>query len=117
MRPAILGAPMDSFLDRLLADEGATVRQSAKRTAPPAAPPSRGATEAARAPEGLTSYAKAPRIRPLHLLITVLEGLFGLMGVVVLILLIRYGSFEKAGAAADGAISAVTGLVQGTAHI
>ena len=44
---------MDSFLDRLLADEGAAVRQSAKRTAPPAAPPSRGATEAARAPEAV----------------------------------------------------------------
>jgi signal transduction histidine kinase len=29
---------MESFLDRLLADEGAAVRQSAQRTAPPAAP-------------------------------------------------------------------------------
>ena len=52
MCPAILGAPMDSFLDRLLADEGAAVQQSAPRTAPAAAPPSRGATEAAREPDG-----------------------------------------------------------------
>jgi len=43
---------MDSFLDRLLADEGAAVRQSAPRPAPAAAPPSRGATEAAREPDG-----------------------------------------------------------------
>ena len=55
MRPAILGAPMDSFLDRLLADEGAAVRQSATRTAPPAAPPSRGATQAARERDGIPS--------------------------------------------------------------
>jgi len=51
--PAILGAPMDSFLDRLLADEGAAVRRSATRTAPPAAPPSRGATEAVCEPDGV----------------------------------------------------------------
>ena len=43
---------MDSFLDRLLADEGAAVRQSAPRTAPAAAPRSRGATEAAPEPDG-----------------------------------------------------------------
>ena len=47
---AILGAPMESFLDRLLADEGAAVRQPAPRPAPAAAPRSRGATEAAREP-------------------------------------------------------------------
>ena len=38
MRPAILGAPMESFLDRLLADEGAAARQSEARTASSAAP-------------------------------------------------------------------------------
>jgi hypothetical protein len=43
---------MDSFLDRLLADEGTAVRQSAPRTAPAATPRSRGATEAAREPDG-----------------------------------------------------------------
>jgi signal transduction histidine kinase len=43
---------MDSFLDRLLADAGAAVRQSASRTEPAAAPRSRGATEAAREPGG-----------------------------------------------------------------
>jgi hypothetical protein len=43
---------MDSFLDRLLADGGAAVRQSAMRTAPSAAPPHRGATQAAGEPGG-----------------------------------------------------------------
>ena len=42
---------MDSFLDRLLADEGAAVRQSASRTAAPAAPQSRGASQASRRQE------------------------------------------------------------------
>ncbi len=42
---------MDSFLDRLLADEGA-VRHSAPRTAPTAAPPSRGAAQAAPDTDG-----------------------------------------------------------------
>ncbi len=54
---------MDSFLDRLLADEGPAVRQSATRTAPPAAPPSRGAKEAARVPPGgaaRTAAASSP---------------------------------------------------------
>ena len=41
---------MDSFLDRLLADDKAAVRQPAPRTAPAAAPPSRGAAKAAREP-------------------------------------------------------------------
>ena len=59
MCPAILGAPMDSFLDRLLADEGAAVGQSASRTAPTAAPPSRGAPQAAPEPDGGAS-ATAP---------------------------------------------------------
>ena len=49
---------MDSFLDRLLADEGAADRQSASRTAPPAAPPSRGASQASREHEvGLADTA------------------------------------------------------------
>lgn len=72
--------------------------------------------QAVHAPEGLSSYARVQRVRPLHLLITVLEGLFGLLGVVVLVLLVRYGSFEKAGAAADFAISTVTGYVQTLGH-
>ncbi len=50
---------MDSFLDRLLAGEGAAVRQSAPRTAPAAAPPSRGATKAAREPDGGAPVATA----------------------------------------------------------
>ncbi len=63
------------------------------------------------APEGLTSYARASRVRPLHLAINLFEGLLALLGVVVLILLIRYGSFEKAGLAIDGSIDAVHAFV------
>jgi hypothetical protein len=60
-----------------------------------------------RAPEGLNTYAKASRIRPVHMLITVLEALLALLGVIVLILLVRYGSFEAAGRAIDGAVCCV----------
>jgi hypothetical protein len=42
---------MDSFLDRLLADEGAAVPRSAPGTAPTAAPPHRGATQAPHQPQ------------------------------------------------------------------
>ena len=70
-----------------------------------------------RAPEGLTSYARVSRVRPLHLAINLFEGLLALMGVVVLILLIRYGSFEKAGLAIDGGIDAVRGFVTGLFHV
>jgi hypothetical protein len=52
---------MDSFLDRLLADEGAAVRQSEPRTAPAAAPRSRGATKARREPD---SGAPGPTVAP-----------------------------------------------------
>jgi len=38
VRPAILSGPMESFLDRLLAEEGAATRHPAARAAPPAAP-------------------------------------------------------------------------------
>ncbi len=60
MRPAILVAPMESFLDRLLADEGAAARQSAVRTAPPAAAQARPAPDGPlpAVPLGL----EAPRI-------------------------------------------------------
>jgi len=65
MSPAILGAPMDSFLDRLLAGEGAAVRQTARRPAPTADPSPRTGSGAADsggtlpdAPVGL----EAPRI-------------------------------------------------------
>jgi hypothetical protein len=55
---------MDSFLDRLLADEGAAVRQSATRTAPPAAPQSRGASKTTRGQEedlaGVSPASPAP---------------------------------------------------------
>ncbi|WP_443748845.1 hypothetical protein [Asticcacaulis solisilvae] len=69
-----------------------------------------------RAPEGLTSYARTSRVRPVHLAINLFEGLLALLGVVVLILLIRYGSFEKAGLAIDGGIDAVRTFVLGLAH-
>ncbi|MEI9903143.1 MAG: hypothetical protein WDN06_03530 [Asticcacaulis sp.] len=66
--------------------------------------------------EGLSSYAKVNRVRPFHLLLTLVEGLLGLLGVVVLILLIRYGSFEKAGHAMDGAISCAVTCVKSLIH-
>jgi len=69
-----------------------------------------------RAPEGLTSYARVSRVRPLHLAINLFEGLLALLGVVVLILLIRYGSFEKAGLAIDGGIEAVRTFGLNLAH-
>ena len=60
-----------------------------------------------RAPEGLTSYAKVKRLRPTVMLLNVVEGLLACLGVVVLILLIRYHSFEKAGLAIDQALGCV----------
>jgi hypothetical protein len=60
-----------------------------------------------RAPEGLNTYAKVSRVRPGHLLVTVLEASLALLGVVVLVLLVRYGSFEAAGRALDGAVACV----------
>ncbi|MBW8879973.1 MAG: hypothetical protein JF615_00730 [Asticcacaulis sp.] len=56
-----------------------------------------------RAPEGLTSYAKVKRARPVQTLITILEAVLSLVGVVVIILAVRFGSFAKAGTAVDQA--------------
>ena len=66
--------------------------------------------------EGLSSYARVNRVRPFHLLITVLEGLLGLLGVVVLILTVRYGSFEKAGHAMDQGISCAVTCAEKLLH-
>ena len=55
---------MDSFLDRLLADEGAAVRQSAARTAPAAAPRSRGATKPHAARRRRPDAAETPAAGP-----------------------------------------------------
>ncbi len=68
------------------------------------------------APEGLSSYARVNRVRPGLTLLNVVEGLFGVIGVVVVILAVRYGgSFEKAGLAIDqtiaGAGHAITSVV------
>ncbi|MBP2160065.1 MULTISPECIES: hypothetical protein [Asticcacaulis] len=63
------------------------------------------------APEGLNTYAKVNRVRPVHMLITVFEALLALLGVIVLVLLVRYGSFEAAGRAIDGAVGCVHGHV------
>ena len=60
-----------------------------------------------RAAEGLTSYAKVRRIQWGPLILSIVEGLLGLVGVVVLILVIRYGSFEKAGLTIDQAIGCI----------
>ena len=65
------------------------------------------------APEGLSTYAKVSRVRPAHLLVTVLEAFLALLGVVVLVLLVRYGSFEAAGRALDGSVDCVHQHVAG----
>lgn len=68
-------------------------------------------SEPVRVAEGLTSYAKVKRIQWGPLILSIVEGLLGLVGVVVLILVIRYGSFEKAGLAIDQGIAGVkTGM-------
>jgi len=64
-------------------------------------------SEPVRAAEGLTSYAKVKRIQWGPLILSIVEGLLGLVGVVLLILVIRYGSFEKAGLTIDQAIACV----------
>ncbi len=69
-------------------------------------------SEPVRAAEGLTSYAKVKRIQWGPLILSIVEGLLGLVGVVVLILVIRYGSFEKAGLTIDQAISCVKTCVK-----
>ncbi len=66
--------------------------------------------------DGLTSYARINRVRPFHLLLTVAEGLLGLLGVVVLILTVRYGSFEKAGAAMDKGIACAVACAEKLVH-
>ncbi len=70
-------------------------------------------SEPVRAAEGLTSYAKVKRIQWGPLVLSIIEGLLGLVGVVVLILVIRYGSFEKAGLAIDNGIACVKTCVAG----
>ncbi len=65
-----------------------------------------------RAPEGLTSYAKVKRARPVQTAITIVEALLSLMGVIVLILTVRYGSFAKAGTVLDQAIGCAVGFAK-----
>ena len=55
---------MDSFLDRLLADEGAAVRQSAPRTAPAAAPRPEERRSRARAEAAVPVRGRLPRPAP-----------------------------------------------------
>jgi len=69
-------------------------------------------SEPVRAAEGLTSYARVKRLQSGPLLLSIVEGLLGLVGVVVLILVIRYGSFEKAGLTIDQGIACVKTCVQ-----
>lgn len=74
-------------------------------------------SEPVRVAEGLTSYAKVKRIQWGPLILSIVEGLLGLVGVVVLILVIRYGSFEKAGLAIDQGVAGVkTGMAALIAH-
>ncbi|EGF92165.1 hypothetical protein ABI_05980 [Asticcacaulis biprosthecium C19] len=66
-----------------------------------------------RAPEGLTSYAKVNRARPVQTLITVVEALLSLVGVAVLILWAWQGSFGEAGAMVDKSIACAWGWAAG----
>jgi len=60
------------------------------------------------APDGLSSYARVNRVRPGLTLLNIVEGLFGIIGVVIIILAIRYGgSFEKAGLTIDQTIHGI----------
>ena len=61
---------------------------------------------------GLTSYAKVRKLKPGQLILNIVEALLGLVGVVLLILVIRYGSFEKAGAAIDQGIGCVKTCIE-----
>jgi hypothetical protein len=73
--------------------------------------------EPVRAAEGLTSYARVKRLQWGPFLLNIVEGLFGLAGVILLILAVRYGSFEKAGQTIDQAMAGVkTGVHNLIAH-
>lgn len=61
-------------------------------------------SEPVHAAEGLTSYARVRRVQWGPLVLSIVEGLLGLVGVVLLILFFRYGSFEKAGLSIDQGI-------------
>ncbi len=64
------------------------------------------------APDGLSSYARVNRVRPGLTLLNIVEGLFGIIGVVVIILAVRYGgSFEKAGLTIDQTIHGVCAAI------
>ncbi len=64
------------------------------------------------APDGLSSYARVNRVRPGITLLNIIEGLFGIIGVVIIILALRYGgSFEKAGLTIDQTIHGVCAAI------
>ena len=63
--------------------------------------------------EGLTTYARVKRVQPTLIFINVFEGLLAMLGVVMLILLVRYHSFEKAGLAIDQSIGCVMRWMHG----
>ena len=60
------------------------------------------------APDGLTSYARVNRVRPGLTVLNIVEGLFGVIGVAIVVLALRYGgSFEKAGLTIDQTIHGI----------
>ena len=64
------------------------------------------------APDGLTSYARVNRVRPGLTVLNIVEGLFGIIGVVIVILALRYGgSFEKAGLTIDQTIHGISAAI------
>ncbi|WKL58213.1 hypothetical protein Q1W73_04315 [Asticcacaulis sp. ZE23SCel15] len=64
-----------------------------------------------RRAEGVDSYASGKSVSPTQSLINVLSGILSLLGAVVLILLLKEGSFTQAGALLDqGLTKAVEGI-------
>jgi hypothetical protein len=61
--------------------------------------------------ETKTSYAKTKRIKPVNLLISTLEALLSLLGVLLLILYFSTGSFAGAGQKMDAGIGAIKAVV------
>ncbi|MDI7775932.1 hypothetical protein [Asticcacaulis sp. EMRT-3] len=73
-------------------------------------------SEPVRAPasEGLASYARKVRVRPVLVLINLIEAILSLLGVVVIILAVHYGSFTRAGQALDDSLGCI---VHGLEHL
>jgi hypothetical protein len=64
--------------------------------------------------EGLDTYVSHKHAHPLHSLVSVIEALLMLFGVVALILFVYLGSFSRAGQVIDDMIEAGSHAISGT---